>query len=153
MANKTLLTKEGYQKLVFQLNELKDKRDTLVTRIEEVTQTDESGEDGLTTQLKEELELISNKIDVLEEALEGSEIISGAINTNHVNIGCKVKIKLSNIKELEFNIVSELEADPANNKISDQSPLGQALLGKKINDEIMVDAPAGKITYKILAIN
>ena len=151
MANKTLLTKEGYQKLVFELNELRQKADLLVTRIEEVTQTDESGEDGLTTQLKEELELINEKIDQLEEAVEGSQIITDNISKDAVGVGCKVKIKIS-AREMEFAIVSELEADPSQNKISDQSPLGQALLGKKVDDQVEVQAPVGKISYKILAI-
>lgn len=151
MNNKTLLTKDGYNKLIEQLKELKLKQDHLVTQIEEVAQPDESGEDVLATQLKEELELVNNNIDDIENALETSQIITG----NHggsVQIGSEVKIKISNNIKKTFHIVNHLESDPAENKISDQSPLGQALMGKKINDEIEVDAPIGKITYKIVSI-
>lgn len=152
MSNKTLLTQEGYQKLALELEDLKTKRDHLITQIEEVAQPDESGEDGLATQLKEELEVVNEKVGNIENALETAEIISGKLPKDMVQVGSKVKIKLSGKNEVEFNIVSHLEADPTQNKISDQSPLGQALLGRKLHDEVEVEAPVGKITYKIIAI-
>jgi transcription elongation factor GreA len=155
MSNKTLLTKDGYRQLLDQLAELKSKQDHLITQIEEVAQPDESGEDGLATQLKEELELVNEKIGNIEEALEASQIITDSISVSAngvVQIGSKVKIKLSENMEKEFHIVSQLESDPNANKISDQSPLGMALIGKKINDEVEVEAPAGKIIYRIVAV-
>lgn len=154
MSKKNLLTQEGYNSLTEQLNELKKKQEHLITQIEEVAQPDESGEDGLATQLKEELEVVNDKIDNLETALEDAKIISGNCSNKYgqVEVGCKVKIKLSGNLTKEFNIVTHLEADPNINKISDQSPLGLALLGKKINDKVEVEAPAGKITYKIVSI-
>lgn len=154
MNNKTLLTKEGYHKLLDELRDLKLKQDHLITQIEEVAQPDESGEDGLATQLKEELELVNEKIDNIEEALEASQIITdNGVKNDSVQIGSKVKIKISGDLEKEFNIVNHLESDPTQNKISDQSPLGQALMGKKVNDHVEVEAPLGKITYKIVSIN
>ncbi|MDP4009727.1 MAG: GreA/GreB family elongation factor [Candidatus Shapirobacteria bacterium] len=153
MNNKTLLTKEGYRKLVDELHELKLKQDHLVTKIEDVAQPDESGEDGLATQLKEELELVNEKIDNIEEVIEVSQIITNDNKTlDTVQVGCKVKVKISGKSEKVFNIVNQLETDPTQNKISDQSPLGKALMGKKVNDEIEVQAPVGKITYKIVSI-
>ena len=153
--SKTYLTEEGYQKLTIELAALKDKRDRLITQIEEVAQPDESGEDGLATQLKEELEVVNEKIDNIEEALEMSEIITGKSTGKKslVEVGCSVKIKISGNSTKEFSIVSHIEADPAQNKISDQSPLGLALMGRKLNEEVEVDAPVGKITYKIVAIS
>jgi len=153
MSHKNLLTQEGYTKLVEQLNEFKSTQDHLIAQIEEVAQPDESGEDGLVTQLKDELEVIGGKIEKLEEVLENIEIISGSCQYDEVKIGCKVKIKISGNIIKEFNIVNQLEADPTTNKISDQSPLGVALLGKKIDDEVEVSAPVGKIKYKIVSIN
>lgn len=154
MNNKTLLTKEGYRKLVDELHELKLKQDHLVTKIEDVAQPDESGEDGLATQLKEELELVNEKIDNIEEVIEVSQIITNDNKTlDTVQVGCKVKVKISGKSEKIFNIVNQLETDPTQNKISDQSPLGKALMGKKVNDEIEVQAPVGKITYKIVSIS
>lgn len=151
MSTKRLLTKEGHLQLSQQLIDLKKRQDHLIGQIEEVAQPDESGEDGLVTQLKEELELTNSKISEIEEGLEVSEIISDKINCDSIQVGSKVKIKVSSATK-EFHIVSHLESDPSVNKISDQSPLGMALIGKKINDEIEVEAPVGKITYKIVSI-
>jgi len=152
MSQKNLLTQEGYNSLTEQLNELKKKQEHLITQIEDVAQPDESGEDGLATQLKEELEVVNDKIDGLEIALEDATIISGECKRNQVEVGCTVKIKISGNSTKEFSIVTHLEADPNANKISDKSPLGVALLGKKINDKVEVSAPAGKIIYKIVSI-
>lgn len=152
--SKTLLTQEGFVKLTEELSVLKDKSNHLITQIEEVAQPDESGEDGLATQLKEELEVVNEKIDSIEEALGNSEIITGRkLSTSQVQVGSKVKIKLTGNTVKSFHIVSHIEADPVQQKISDQSPLGQALLGRKINDLVEVSAPVGKITYKIVAIS
>jgi transcription elongation factor GreA len=152
--NKTLLTQKGYDQLSSELTVLKEKQDHLITQIEEVAQPDESGEDGLATQLKEELEVVNDKIDDLEQALEVSQIITDKPSKKTiVHVGCTVKIRLSGRQEKMFSIVSNMESDPTQNKISDKSPLGLALMGKKINDEVEVDAPVGKITYKIVSIS
>lgn len=147
-----MLTSQGYQKLQLELEELRTKRDQLIDRLEEVAQPDEAGEDHLAMQLKEELEVINAKTDYLEESMGNSEIINGKPSHDHVQVGSKVKIKISGNSEKEFHIVSEFEADPTTNRISDQSPLGQALVGKKLHDEIEFTAPVGKLTYKIMAI-
>lgn len=152
--NKTYLTQDGFQKLQQELVDLKLKRDRLVTQIEEVAQPDESGEDGLATQLKEELEVVYAKIEKIEQTLEIAEVMTGErVKNGMVQVGSLVKIKISGNSIKEFNIVSHMESDPTQNKISDQSPLGLALIGKKLDDEIEVDAPVGKITYKIVSID
>ena len=152
--SKTYLTEEGFQKLSEELSILKTKKDHLISQIEEVAQPDESGEDGLATQLKEELEVVNDKIDQIENSLEMAQIITNkAGKKSIVEVGTVVKIKIASNNTKEFSIVSHIEADPTQNKISDQSPLGQALLGKKLNDEVEVEAPVGKITYKIVAIS
>lgn len=151
--NRTLLTQAGFEKLTAELTELTNKRDHLVNQIEEVAQPDESSEDGLATQLKDELEVVYAKISDIEAALETAEIINGKTGPkNIITVGSLVKIKISSSTK-EFSIVSHMESDPTQNKISDKSPLGLALLGKKVNDEIEVEAPVGKITYKIMSIN
>jgi transcription elongation factor GreA len=150
---KQQLTQAGYKQLQSELAELQAKADHLVNQIEEVAQPDESGEDSLVSQLKAELEVVNSKISAIEEALESSEIISGELSKKSIGLGHKVKIKISGKAEKEFYIVSELEADPSQNRISDQSPLGQALIGKKVHDEIEFEAPIGKLTYKIVSIS
>jgi transcription elongation factor GreA len=152
MNQKNLLTEEGYQQLKDQVIDLKKKQEHLISQIENVAQPDESGEDGLASQLKEELEVTNNKIDEIEDTLEFSQIIDSKTKFNFIQIGCKAKIKVNNSTK-EFFIVNHLESDPTLNKISDQSPLGKALLDKKVNDEIEVDAPAGKLIYRIISIS
>lgn len=149
---KNKLTKEGHQQLVSELATLNEKASLLVDKIEEVAQPDESGEDSLASQLKAELEVVNSKIASIEEVLENFEIINGRLSTTSVQVGSKVKIKISGNSERTFHIVGELEADPTVNKISSESPLGLALMGKKLHDQFEVDAPAGKLTYKIVAI-
>lgn len=149
--NKTFLTQSGFFELDAQLTTFRQKRDHLITQIEEVALPDENGEDGLATQLKEELEVVNEKIDHLEEALSNAEIVTES-NSGVIQVGSKVKVVIANGAEKEFNIVSHLESDPASNKISDQSPLGKALMGKQVNDEFDVEAPVGSITYKITAV-
>jgi transcription elongation factor GreA len=152
MSQKNILTKDGYKQLNQQLVDLKKKQEHLINQIEDVAQPDESGEDGLVTQLKEELEVTNNKLDEIEETLVSSEIINDNTSFDSIQVGCKVKIKIA-AGTKEFFIVNQLESDPTLNKISDQSPLGKALIGKKINDEIEVNAPVGKTLYKVISIN
>lgn len=152
MNQKILLTKEGFQKLTTQLEELKQKQSRLISQIEEVAQPDESGEDVLATQLKEELEVVDSQLDEITEALETSEVISSKVNCQIVQIGCRVKVMVNSKDTKEFYLVSHLESDPNVSKISDQSPIGKALIGKKINDKFEVDTPVGKVTYKIVSI-
>jgi transcription elongation factor GreA len=148
----TILTQESFNKLQQELSDLKKKQENIITQIEEVAQPDESGEDGLATQLKEELELLIDRVEKIEVALETAKIITGKISTNKICVGSKVKLKIKDNSTKIFEIVSELESDPSQNKISDSSPLGQALLNKKINDTVQIEAPVGKITYKIIEI-
>ena len=149
---KNQLTQEGHQHLVVELADLNSHADQLITKIEEVAQPDESGEDSLASQLKAELEVVNSKIASIEEVLENFGSITGKNYSHTVQIGSKVKIKISGNSERVFHLVGEFEADPAANKISSQSPLGVAMIGKKVHDQFEVEAPAGKLTYKIVAI-
>jgi len=153
MNNTTYLTQEGLQNLVDELDNLKQKREQSIIRLEEVSQPDESGEDGLSTQLKEEIEVINSKIEDIENAIRNAQLINENNGFNgSIQLGNRVTVKISSGSEKEFHLVSHLEADPSKNKISDQSPLGKALIGKKIEDEIEIIAPVGKLTYKIVSI-
>ncbi|HBP51285.1 MAG: transcription elongation factor GreA [Candidatus Shapirobacteria bacterium GW2011_GWE1_38_10] len=149
---KNQLTKEGHAQLVTELANLNDRADQLIVKIEDVAQPDESGEDSLASQLKAELEVVNSKIASIETVLDNFEIISGNGSSTTVHIGSKVKIKISGNSERVFHLVGEFEADPAANKISSLSPLGVAMMGKKLHDQFEVEAPAGKLTYKIVAI-
>lgn len=149
---KNQLTKEGHQQLLTEMTELNTRADQLITKIEEVAQPDESGEDSLASQLKAELEVVNSKIAAMEEVLENFEIVSSKNSSHLVQVGSKVKVKISGSSERTFHIVGEFEADPTANKISSQSPLGVAMMGKKVRDQFEVKAPVGKLTYKIVSI-
>ena len=82
--------------------------------------------------------------------LHGVKVVTSHTN-GQVNVGCKVTLHINGKKE-EFTVVGEWEADPSSKKISHESPLGKALMGKKVGDKVEVEAPAGKIHYKILNI-
>lgn len=150
--SKNQLTKEGLKQIQGDLLDFKKKADHLITQIEEVAQPDESGEDSLASQLKVELEVVNSKIASLEEVLDNYEIITAKKASKTVQVGSKVKTKITGNGERTFYVVGEFEADPSQNKISSTSPLGVAMIGKKVKDEFSIDAPAGKITYKIIAI-
>ncbi len=149
----TKLTEQGLLRLEIKLKTLREKREVLITRIEEVAQPDESGEDTLAIQLKEELEIVNSKIAEIEDALKSVEIIGQGNDIDSVQLGTKVTMTLSSNKKVVFDIVDELETDPLENKISDKSPLGQALMGKRINDFVDFEAPVGRLTYQITDIN
>jgi len=149
---KQQLTKAGFEKLKQELAQLNAKSSELVDRLEEVAQPDESGEDSLASQLKAELEVVNDKIAGYEEALANIEIVTGKTSKSTITVGSTVKIKVGSSAQKEFTVVSEFESDPTTNKISDQSPLGLALLGKKVGQTFQIDAPVGKVTYKIVSI-
>ena len=104
------------------------------------------------TAAREELSLIDGRIEELSDMLKKIEIIDEATaNKSSIQLGSKVTVKVNGKKE-HFELVGEWEADPHEKKISHESPLGRALLGKGVGDKIDVEAPAGKISYVIADI-
>lgn len=146
-----LLTKEGLEELRAEYDDLvKTKRPAGVARLADARELGDLSENSEYAAAKSDLDFIDGRIAELEEILHGAKVV-----TNHtkgsVDVGCKVTLHL-NGKEEEFTVVGEWEADPVKKKISHTSPLGKALYGKKSGDEVYVDAPAGRILYKILKI-
>ncbi len=148
----TQLTKEGFQKLETELEELKTKkRPAAVGRLTRARSMGDLSENSEYTASKEELNFIDHRVAELEEILHCAKIADKGKDIDMVELGETVVVQ-SNGETLSYQIVGEYEADPLNNKISSTSPIGQALLGKKINDEVEIEAPAGKTKYKIIAI-
>lgn len=138
------LTKNGLDELKKELAVLvDDKRPKLVDRLANARSMGDLSENADYQSAKEELEMLDGRIEEL------TEIIKNAVIVEEKNTKITVKV---NGKEVVFYIVGEWEADPMNKKISDKSPLGMALLGKKKGDKVEVDAPAGKIIYEILKV-
>lgn len=145
---KIYLTKEGLDELKSEYEELvKVKRPDVLNRVSQARSMGDLSENAEYTVAREELSFIDGRIDELEELLKQVEIIS-ASHSNSIKLGSKVKVNTGKDKE-EFTVVGEWEADPKERKISHESPLGKALLGKKVGEKVEVEAPAGKILYTI----
>jgi len=149
--DRPLLTKEGLQELQAEYKDLASvKRSAAVIRLSDARELGDLSENSEYASAKQDLAFIDGRIAELEEILHGAKVI-----TSHpkglVNVGCKVTIHVNGKKEI-FHVVGEWEADPSSKKISHSSPLGKALMGKKVGEIAEVEAPAGKILYKILGI-
>lgn len=150
---KVLLTREGLAELKKEYEELvKVKRPAAVARMATSRDLGDLTENSEYTAARQDLAFIDGRISELEEILHEAKLISSSRGAKgKVDIGCKVTLHVNGKKEI-FTIVGEWEANPTQKKISHASPLGQALLGKKIGEEVIVEAPAGKVVYTILEI-
>lgn len=154
-SKKIYLTKEGHEELQKEYTELvKVKRLQTVQRLTDARNQGDLSENAEYVAAREELSFIDGRIDELEELLKQVVIISdtakGAGGAS-VKLGSEVKIKVNGKVEV-YRVVGEWEADPAEKKISHESPLGKALIGKKVGEKIEVQAPAGKIQYTVVSI-
>lgn len=154
MRKQVQLTKEGFRSLEKELAELvNEKRPKLVERLANARSQGDLTENSDYSNAKEELEFLDGRIDELEAVFKNAEIVkNGASKNGGVSVGTKITVRVNGEKYV-YEMVGEWEADPVNKKISPESPLGQALVGKKIGEKAEVKAPAGKLTYEILAIN
>lgn len=158
MDKKIYLTKDGLSELQKEYQELtKVRRPEVVTRVSDARNLGDLSENAEYVAAREELSFIDGRIDELEELLKQVSLIehngSGKKNGKKiVELGSKV-VLVSNGKREEFTVVGEWEADPIEKKISHESPLGKALLGKHNGEKIEVEAPVGKILYTVLSVN
>lgn len=151
MKNDVKLTKEGLEALKKELVDLRDvKRPKLVDRLSNARSQGDLSENSDYQSAKEELEFLDGRIEELEEVIKTALVVP-ATKAGGVDVGTKVTVKVNGNKVV-FHIVGEWEADPVNKKISHESPLGKALVGKNIGDKVEVEAPAGKVHYEILAV-
>lgn len=153
MNTKIQLTKKGQEELKSELSGLRDvKRSKLVDRLSNARSQGDLSENSDYQSAKEELEFLDGRIEELENVLKNAVVISESTkNGSGISVGTKVTVRVSG-REVAFDIVGEWEADPMNKKISHDSPLGLALLGKNKGDKVEVEAPAGKVLYEILAV-
>lgn len=151
--NQQYLTAEGLAKLKNELKELKTvKRKEISLRIQEAKELGDLSENAEYSEAKNEQAFIEGRIIELENTLKNAVVISDSSNSDKVRVGSKLKVKVGN-NENTFTIVGSNEADPVNGLISNESPLGQALLGHKVGDEVEVAVPAGVVVYKVISIN
>ena len=155
MAKTIKVTEAGLTKLKDELENLKTVgRADIAEKIKVARGYGDLSENSEYDEAKNEQAKIEARIVEIEAMLKNVEIIEDVKGDSQtVVIGVKVKaLDMEFDEECEYLVVGSTEADPINGKISDESPLGQALLGKKIGDEVIVDAPAGELKFKILEI-
>jgi transcription elongation factor GreA len=156
MAQKEIvLTLAGLEKLEEELDYLKTKkRREIADRIKQAIAFGDITENSEYDEAKKEQAFVEGRIVAIENMLKNAKVIDeDDISIEAVSIGCLVKVKDLGFDEvLEYNIVSSAEADPSKLKISNESPVGKALMGKKIGDIVEVMVPDGSIKFQILEI-
>ncbi|MBO4400502.1 MAG: transcription elongation factor GreA [Selenomonadaceae bacterium] len=149
---KVMLTQEGYDKLVDKLNFLKSvRRIEVAERLKAAIALGDLSENSEYVDAKNEQGFLEGEIMDLEAQIHNSVIIHEEA-TDVVSLGSTVKILFPNGDEDTYMIVGSTEADPDENRISDESPIGAALLGQKAGSTVQVHAPAGVLQYKVLEI-
>jgi transcription elongation factor GreA len=147
------LTPEGAAKIEDELNFLRDvKRPELSARLRHAISMGDLSENADYIVTKEEQAFLEGKIQELEVTLREATIIENSGSSNHIDLGCTVRILEDGDETLEYRIVGAVEANPREGKISNESPLGQALMGKQKGDTVVSSTPAGEIKYKILDV-
>ncbi len=147
-----LLTKKGYESLKDKLKTLEEeKRPKVVERLKRARSYGDLSENQEYKDSREELELMDTKIQEIKSIINTAEIVKNNGDKSIVGIGSEVVVDV-NGNEITFKVVGDWEANPEEKRVSSSSPIGKALLGKKEGDDVEVDAPAGKVTYKIKRI-
>ena len=152
---KTKITYEGLKKLEDELSELKIvKRKEVAQKIKEARELGDLSENAEYDAAKDEQRDIEARIEEIEKILKNVEVVDeDEVDLSKVSIGCKIKIKdLEFDDELEFKIVGSTEANSLKGKISNESPVGKAVEGRKVGDVVEVESQDGIIKYEILEI-
>ena len=155
-AKQVILTSEGLEKLEKELEYLKTvKRQEVAAEIKVALGYGDLSENSEYDEAKNKQAQMEIRIVEIEAMLKNAKVIDEAeISTDTVSLGCTVTVyDVEFDEEIEYSIVGSTEADPSNGKISDESPVGSALLGKKVGDVVEIPALAGSIEMKVVAIN
>ncbi len=153
MNNKpTYISKDGLEKLRAELDEmLAVRRPEVAQRIHDAKEHGDLSENAEYEDAKNEQAFTEGRIQTLQAMIKNATIIDEKHSTDHVQIGSTVKVESEDGAE-SFTIVGSAEAKPTDGKISNESPVGRALLGKKRGDKVLVRVPAGDFSYKIVDI-
>jgi len=147
------LTPEGHARLKAELEELKGpRREELAKRLRSAIQMGDLSENADYHKAKEDQAFLEGRIQEIEAILRNAVIIEKNDNKEVVSIGSQVTIQEEGLPPETYHLVGPKEADPRNGKISHESPIGRALLDRKVGEIVEADAPGGKIKFKILKI-
>ena len=155
MDKKNLLTYEGLQKLERELHNLKVvKRKEVAQKIKEAREQGDLSENAEYDAAKDEQRDIEARIDEIEKILKNAEVVvEEEVDLDKISVGCRVKIlDMEYDEELDYKIVGSTEANSLKGKISNESPVGKALLGAKVGEVVTVETQAGDLNYKVLEI-
>ena len=150
-----ILTPEGYEKLKREIQTLQtEKRREVAERIRVAREFGDIAENAEYDDAKNEQAMLEHRIATLEDRLLAARVISKKeISKDTVSVGSKVRVKNMDAgKTFEYHIVGSAEANPAENKLSNESPVGKAIIGHKKGDVVEVSAPRGALKFKILEI-
>ena len=156
MDKKNILTYEGLKKLEDELEYLKVvRRKEVSQKIKEAREQGDLSENAEYDAAKDEQRDIEARIEEIEKILKNSEVVlEEEADSDKVSIGCKVKIlDCEYDEELEYKIVGSTEANSLKGKISNESPVGRALIGKTVGESVTIETQVGELTYKILEIS
>ncbi len=155
MEKKNILTYEGLQKLEAELHDLKVvKRKEVSQKIKEAREQGDLSENAEYDAAKDEQRDIEARIEEIEKILKNAEVVvEDEVDLDKISIGCRVRIYDCEFEEeLEYKIVGSTEASSLQGKISNESPVGKALLGARVGDIVKVETQAGVLEYKVLEI-
>ena len=155
MPRETVLTQDGFEKLKSEIEHLRTiKRREVAERIKEAREFGDISENAEYDHAKNEQAMLEHKIAQLEERLLSARVITKKeISKDAVSVGSHVRLRdMQANKTFEYHIVGSAEANPAENKLSNESPVGKAIIGHKKGDVVEVSAPRGSLKFKILEI-
>ena len=152
MAKKVFhITKQGKEDLEKELKELIDSRSDVADEIAAARENGDLSENAEYTAAREKQSRVEARIAEIEGILDGAQIIKSD-GDGTISLGDHVVVSQDG-KESAFDVVGAIEADPANNKISHESPLGAALMGNKVGDEVSIKTPKGEKVYNVVSVN
>lgn len=144
------MTQQGYDELVAELAELENgKVPAAIQRVALARAHGDLSENAEYHAAREDLAMLEGRLDEVKSILQRAQVVA-TTNDGTVGIGTQVTVQIAGKKGTQiFHIVGEWEANPTEKKISEKSPLGQALAGKKVGDEVQIEVPAGQLTYVV----
>ena len=153
MEKKIPMTQQGYNKLEEELRHLKNvERPTVIKAIADAREHGDLSENAEYHEAKDALGFVEGHILEIEDLLKNAVVVEQEANATNVRVGTTATVSV-NGKEKSFMIVGSNEADPLAGKISNESPIGRALLGSKVGDQVEVETPAGTTVYEVLRIS
>jgi len=155
-ANLTFVTAEGYKKLVDELEHLRTTgREQIAEKIKEARSFGDLSENAEYDEAMNEQAIMESKISRLEDELKNVQILdTEELSTDVIGVGSFVQVYDQTYEEeMEFQIIGKAQADPDEQRISDESPVGRALLGHRAGDIVEVETPAGIVTFEIKSIS